>query len=301
MQYLYAFWQNAYSNRQAALKALAQSVESTYNMVLLNLLIMIRLTQYVLLEEKIRKQKFLPTDEDLNFSTKLNQNIWLQDISNNQIFRAATKQRGLESTDTEELVRTIFKTLYEHPDYKIYTLTEGNYSETDKDMVSLIYNTMLASPMYESLMEEQFAAWHDDKELVQFITTEIIENLGKKPLNSLIYEITHTNEQAQFAIDLFNKTLDDNEYLQSLIVPHLENWDPERVVLLDMIMMKMALTEILFFPTIPVKVSINEYIEISKQYSSPKSKDFINGILDKVMHLLRKEGKIVKTGRGLIE
>jgi transcription antitermination protein NusB len=155
--------------------------------------------------------------------------------------------------------------------------------------------------MYESVMEEQFPTWTDDMELAQLITKDFLADFGKKPFEHFLLEIISTKEQEQFAVELFNTVVDESELLQSFIEPHLENWDADRIAILDMILMKMTLAEILHFPTIPIKVSINEYIEIAKLYSTPKSKDFINGILDKVMKLLRKEGKITKTGRGLVE
>lgn len=302
MQALYAYVLHAYPNRSVANRVLKRSVQAPYDMSLFNLLILTRVAYYVLVEEKIRKQKYLPTEEDIHFSSKFNNNIWLQQIVQCEVFREAIHQRKLDTIDTEELVRGLFKKLYDHPEYKLYTIVEGHQPDSDKAILVLLYNEIMQlHPLYDSLMEECFPTWADDAEFSCLITTECLNSLGNTDISVLIQQAIYTEEQEQFASELFSKTLDNDEYLQLIIAPHLENWEVDRVATVDMILLKMALTEILYFPSIPVKASINEYIEIAKKYSGPKSKDFINGVLDKVMHLLKKEGKIVKTGRGLVE
>jgi N utilization substance protein B len=257
---------------------------------------------HVLNEERIRSNKHLPTDDDLNFSTKFNSNIVTATISSTKLFNETIKQRQLDRFDKDELVRTLFKQLYEQNEYKIYSITETAALDNDKTIVALLYNeVMLSSPLYESHMEEVFPNWTDDMQLAQSITKDFIQDFGKKSFDHFINDITDTKDQEQFAAQLFNKVKDENQFLLSLIEPQLENWEADRIAQMDMILMKLALAEILYFETIPIKVSMNEYIEIAKLYSTPKSKDFINGILDKAMKQLRHQGKIVKTGRGLME
>lgn len=302
MQHLYAYEQDAFPNLNAAEKSLIKSVQSTYSIVLYNLYLFAKISQYTLVEAHIRKSKHLPTDEDLNFSTKLSENIIAQAINNSSLFNKEIKDRGLLNTEDDELIRGLFKLLYEKNEYKLYSITEGNNLQNDIDIFKLLYkDIMLGNVLYEMQMEEQFSNCFDDAALTQFITKEFLNNDAKKNIDKFIFEITNTKEQELFASQLFEQTLQNNDDYMKLIEPQLQNWEADRVAQLDMLLMKLTLTEMLHFETIPVKVSINEYIDIAKTYSTPKSKDFINGILDKLMKQLKKDKKILKTGRGLVE
>jgi len=302
MQGVYAFEHDAFASEQVAEKTIKQSINAVYNIVLYNLLLFSKIAQNVLNEEIIRSKKHLPTDEDKNFSTKLNSNIVTVAIAGNKSFNETVKQRHLDAFDNEELVRSVFRLLHEQNEYKLYSITETADIENDKAIIGLLFNEIMQkSPLYESHMEEVFPNWIDDMQLAQSITRDFITDFGKKSFEHFINDLTDTKEQEQFAAELFNKVKDENSYLRSLVEPHLENWEADRIAQIDMILMKLALAEILYFETIPVKVSMNEYIEIAKLYSTPKSKDFINGVLDKAMKQLRHQGKIVKAGRGLME
>lgn len=302
MQTLYAWEKQAYPTLNAAERALSKSVQATYTVVLYNLYLFTKVAQYVLVEEKIRKGKHLPTDDDLNFSTKFNENTITNTMLSNGIFNKEIKDRNLLNIDNNELVRSLFKSLYERDEYKLYCITEGSNIANDLDIFKILYHDiMLSSPLYEAHIEEHFANIDDDIVLVHFITKEFLENFLKKPFDKILNEIVDTREQQHFALELFEKANETKEPLIKLIEPHLENWDAERVAQIDMLLMRLALCEMLYFETIPVKVSINEYIDIAKEYSTPKSKDFINGLLDKLMKQLKQQGKILKTGRGLVE
>ena len=136
---------------------------------------------------------------------------------------------------------------------------------------------------------------------IQFLLMNFIETVSPNQSTFIIRQARDLKEVKQFAIDLYRKTISHEQETETLIVSILENWDKERVALLDMLLMKMALTELLFFPEIPVKVTMNEYIDLSKLYSTPKSGEFINGILDSILKKLREEGRIEKSGRGMVE
>ena len=302
MQTLYAWEQQSYPGLNAAERALAKSIQATYTVVLYNLYLFEKVAQYVLVEDKIRKGKHLPNKEDLNFSTKFNENTVAETLSSSGLFNKEIKDRNLLNIDNTELVRSLFKGLYEKDEYKIYSITEGKNVTNDIEMYKLLYfDVMLASPLYEEHMEENFANLDDDIVLIHFITKEFLENFEKKPFSKILEELTDTKEQELFGLELFEKANETKAMLSNVIKPHLENWDIERVAQLDMILMRLSLCELLYFETIPVKVSINEYIDIAKEYSTPKSKDFINGLLDKLMRQFKKEGKIIKAGRGLVE
>lgn len=302
MQTLYAWERQAYPNLNAAERALSKSIQATYTVVLYNLYLFTKVAQYVLVEEKIRKGKHLPTNEDLNFSTKFNENAFANTLISSGVFNKEIKDRNLLNIDNGELVRTLFKGLYERDEYKLYSITEVSSLSNDLDIYKILYHDiMLSSPLYEEHIEEHFANIDDDIVLIHFITKEFLDNFLKKPFDKLLTELTDSKEQELFGIELFEKANESKDALKTLIEPHLENWDADRVAQLDMLLMRLALCEMLYFETIPVKVSINEYIDIAKEYSTPKSKDFINGLLDKLMKQLKHEGKIIKAGRGLVE
>jgi N utilization substance protein B len=302
MQTIYAWEQQAYPGLHAAERALAKSIQATYTAVLYNLFLFTKVAQYVLVEDKIRKGKHLPGKEDLNFSTKFSDNLFASTIIASGAFNKEIKDRNLLNIDNAELVRSLFKGLYERDEYKLYSITEGSSLENDMEIYKILYHdVMLASPLYEAHIEEHFANLDDDIVLIHFITKEFLDDFIKKPYDKLLTELIDTREQESFGQELFEKTNDTKDLLIKLIEPQLENWDAERVAQLDMILMRLALCEMLYFENIPVKVSINEYIDIAKEYSTPKSKDFINGLLDKLMRQFKHEGKIIKTGRGLVE
>jgi N utilization substance protein B len=148
---------------------------------------------------------------------------------------------------------------------------------------------MLADENFTSYMEENFTNWEDDGEMI----IQLLANLLQKPGSADFKEMIG-GEKKEFAINLLKTVLDKSEHLQSLIIPKLKNWDPERIALLDMILMKMGVSEFLYFETIPPKVTINEYIDLAKEYSTPQSGQFVNGILDNIHKELVTEGKMQK-------
>src|SRR5690606_3561679 len=147
----------------AAEKSLIQSVQASYNIVLFNLYLFAKVARYTLNEETKRKSKHLPTAEDLNFSTKLSDNLFTHSIEKNELFKDALKERKLNNADVDELVKALFRILFEHQDYKIYTITEGHQFENDKHIIKTLYrDVMLNNPLYDAHMEEMFQNWADD-------------------------------------------------------------------------------------------------------------------------------------------
>ena len=153
---------------------------------------------------------------------------------------------------------------------------------------------------FNEVVEDHYANWFDDQSLVIGAMKKVIKAL---PVTGpFIADHYPDDETAQeYGKALLEKVLDNEDFIRNLVEPTLKNWDPDRVAVIDMILLLMAVAEFLFFPTIPTKVTLNEYVEISKLYSTPKSKDFINGILDRLMKTLKSEGKIQKEGRGLVD
>jgi N utilization substance protein B len=153
---------------------------------------------------------------------------------------------------------------------------------------------------FEHHLEELFPNFDDDNSLLQHVISKFIEGFSEDK-NQFLSTLDVWAEEKKFALELLTKSIAYNDELNTAIEPNLKNWDMDRVAILDLILMKQAVCELLYFPTVPIKVTINEYIDISKMYSTPKSKDFVNGVLDKVKNQLLASGAIKKTGRGLME
>lgn len=237
-----------------------------------------------------RAGKHLPSYEDLHVNTKISGNKILWKILEDQSFKDAMAKFKPGQAISKELVRRIYLRLVDTPEYKSYISKQNRDNKEEKDILEFILDKMmLADENFISYMEENFTNWEDDGEMV----IQLLANLLQKPGSADFREMI-AGEKKEFAFNLLKTVLEKSEYLQSLIIPKLKNWDPERIALLDMVLMKMGVSEFLYFETIPPKVTINEYIDLAKEYSTPQSGQFVNGILDNIHKELVAEGKMQK-------
>lgn len=237
-----------------------------------------------------RSGKHLPTYEDLHVNTKLSGNKILWRILQDASFKEALAKVKPQQTINKELVRKLYLNLAETPEYKTYINKEGRDNREEREILEFILDKlMLANENFTSYMEELFSNWDDDGELV----IQLLVNLLQKP-GGMDFKEMISGEKKEFAMNLLKTVHEKSEHLQTLIIPKLKNWDPERIALLDMILMKMGVSEFLYFETIPPKVTINEYIDLAKEYSTPQSGQFVNGILDNIHKELVAEGKMQK-------
>jgi N utilization substance protein B len=190
----------------------------------------------------------------------------------------------------KELLRRIYHSLVETSEYKAYTAQPVRDKVQEKKIIEFILNDlMLANETFVSHVEDNFSNWDDDGEMIVQLLAGYLQKSGTYNFNKMM-----SDDKEQFAKNLLQTVLEKNEHLQSLIIPKLKNWDSERIALLDMILMKMGVAEFLFFETIPPKVTINEYIDLAKDYSTTQSGQFVNGILDNIHKELVQEGKMKK-------
>ena len=237
-----------------------------------------------------RAGKHLPSYEDLHVNTKLAGNKLLWKILDDPSFKDALAKLKPQQVINKELVRKIYGNLAETPEYKSYINKQTRDGKEEKETLEFILDKMmLADENFTSYIEENFTNWEDDGEMVIQLLVNILQKPGSADFKEMI-----SGEKKEFAINLLKTVLDKSEYLQSLIIPKLKNWDPERIALLDMILMKMGVSEFLYFETIPPKVTINEYIDLAKEYSTPQSGQFVNGILDNIHKELVTQGKMQK-------
>jgi N utilization substance protein B len=238
-----------------------------------------------------RASKHLPSTEDLNVNTKIagNEILWkmLEDAALQEQF---AKDKPQLKADTE-LVRRIYLAFSETPEYKAYINTSAREKADEKKIIEFILNDMmLANENFVSHIEENFTNWDDDGEMLVQLLVGYIQKPGSLQFKQLI-----SPDKEEFAKSLLRAVIEKAEHLQTIIIPRLKNWDPERIALLDMILMKMGVAEFLYFETIPPKVTINEYIDLAKEYSTQQSGQFVNGILDNIHKELTQEGKMQKT------
>jgi N utilization substance protein B len=201
----------------------------------------------------------------------------------------------------EEYVKNIYRQVLESPEYKAYSASAASW-ESDREFVLKVYREIIApnEKIYDFL-EDEGITWVDDIPLVNTFIAKRLSKLGEQaPDSYALPPLLKNKEDLDFAIELLRKSLLNSEALDQEIVGKTPNWDKERIAEVDGILLKMSIAELLYFPSIPERVTINEYLEIAKEYSTPKSSVFINGILDKLIREYKESGKLKKTGRGLL-
>jgi N utilization substance protein B len=239
----------------------------------------------------IRSSKHLPSDEDRNVNTKIAGNEWLWKIKEDPSLKAEWSKAKPELKTDKDLVRKIYSQLTETDEYKRYIASQAREKLSEKDIINFIFeNLLLPNELFISHIEENFSNWDDDGEMVVQLVKGFLQKPGATDFSQFI-----AGEKLQFSKSLLATVLEKNEHLESYILPKLKNWDAERLAALDMILMKMGVAEFLYFETIPPKVTINEYIELAKEYSTQQSGQFINGILDNIHKELVQQNKLHKT------
>lgn len=298
MQALFILNKDENLNKKQALSFYERSVEETYQLYLFNLYAIIGICEFSKEDQNLRHSKHLPSDEDKSFSAKLYENELIQSLVNNPGLQKQFKKHDFGSKVDRDFLKRLYKKLANEDAYKRYLLSDPT-PKSHLDVLHELFRICRRDELFDEIMEDAYSAWADDKSLVIGAIKKTIKSL---PVGGTFYEEYFPDSETveAYGEELLNKVVSDEEYLMSLIDPVLENWDSDRVALVDMIFIKMAICEFLSFVTIPTKVTLNEYVELSKDYSTEKSKDFINGVLDKLMRLMKEEGLIKKEGRGLL-
>ncbi|MBX2932116.1 MAG: transcription antitermination factor NusB [Chitinophagaceae bacterium] len=245
--------------------------------------------RYVETDARHRASKNLPTYEDLHVNTKIAGNIILWQLLENESLVHAIKNDNTNSKVDSTTVRKIYIQLAETAEYKNYINEPTRDRKADKEILAFIFNSLiLPNELFEEQTDELFNNWDDDAEMMQ----QLVNTFIQKPTNTT--DKLLTDETWSFGKLLLQTAIEKNNFTLELIKPKLKNWDSERIAVLDMILMQMGVCELLYFETIPTKVTINEYIDLAKSYSTPQSGQFVNGILDNIHKELIAEGKINK-------
>jgi N utilization substance protein B len=246
------------------------------------------------------KNKHRPNASDLDPNLKFVNNTLLTSMVNNKQLREQIEKRKISWQNDADVVRRLFNEIRNSDEYKAYLALEDCGVKEDRAfIVSVITEYLSENEVLISLFEERNIHWADDTFVAFNSVIRHFEDFnGEFKMQPLLKD---EKDDLEFMSLLFNKTIMYHEQFEELIGRHTQNWEVDRIANMDMLLMEMALSEILYLPNIPVKASLNEYIDISKEYSTPNSKTFVNGVLDKIIAELKRDNRIQKTGRGLKE
>lgn len=279
-----------------------------YAMVQTQDLYLLMLQLFIALRDRAEKyliksqQKYLATDLDKNPSRIFIENKLISLIDSNSDFSEIIKNKKLNYWEgDDEYVTILFNSLKEQNWYSQQISKNKTSFNEDKKFLIRIFKEVIApnEKLYEYI-EDKRLTWLDDFPLVNTLIVKMLSKLNQNNVNSILIPNVYKNvEDRDFALKLFRKVILNNEKISSEIDGKTPNWDKERIAHIDMIILKLGIVEFLYFQSIPIRVTINEYIEIAKEYSTPKSSIFINGILDKLAKDFSLEGKLNKIGRGL--
>jgi len=304
LQSLYAYHQSNSGDVKQHEKNLLQSIDKVYEMYIWMLSLITEVVEYADIDALERANKHLPTADDLNANKKILSNRFILSLQKNKEYLTGLKKYKVEWSFEPELTKSLFIILKNSEDYKTYLQKTGDTIQTDKDIIKYIFKkVILKSSLAEQVFEDMFIYWPVDKDVLQALIAKTFKNFSSEDFeeNKLAEVTGDWVEDREFIVNLFEHTIRYNSDYQEMITAKTQNWEPDRIAMMDTLLMKMALAEFIKFNSIPVKVTINEYLEISKEFSTPKSNSFINGILDKILIELKSENKIKKTGRGLME
>lgn len=291
MQTLYSVEsQDNTMNSGEPVKLLQKHFDQTRRLLLYLVHFLSEVARYSEKDAKNRASKHLPTQKDLEVNTKIAGNELLWKILEHKSYSQAVKNDKPELLDEPELLRRIYHDLIATDQYQQYIAMESRDKKNEKDILEFIFtDLMLPNELFTSYIEEKFNNWDDDADM----TNMLVLNFLNKP-NGYNFQEILSQEKWHFAKNLLETTIDKKELSLDYIKPKLKNWEPDRIALLDMLLMRMGVCEFLFFETIPPKVTINEYIDIAKEYSTQQSGQFVNGILDNIHKDLVRENKMHK-------
>lgn len=308
LQALYSWYSGGFESLPLGEKELLKSIDRLYELFIYQLSFLVEVRRFALVRIEENKNKFYPTDEDLNPNLKFVNNRILTVLSDNHDFLKKEESLKINWSQEQEMLLKFYRMMRESDFYKKYMIDPADSVEEDKRFLIKVIDRLMADfDLLRSFYEEKNMYYADGYDLTSIFLVKYMDSLnGKFSPDSMLPGIYKTsaqkvNEDEFFARTLFRKViLNDDEYA-AIVEGKTKNWDYDRIPVIDVILLKMAIVELLEMNTIPVKVTMNEYIELAKYFSTAKSKIFINGVLDKLIVEFKEQGRLKKTGRGLID
>jgi N utilization substance protein B len=300
MQTLYSYFQQDKPDIAFYEKELFKSLDKIYDLYIYVLVLFNDMHHTALLVTEENKNKQLPNKEDLNPNLRFIDNVVLTHLTHSSELKTEVLNRKISWQSDFDLVRKLYAELRTTDLYKNYMASTSPSAKEDKQfLISVATEFLYEHDLLNHLFEEKNIHWADDTYGAFSMVSRTFENFtGSLKLVPLYKD---EEDDTQFISTLFRKTIAGDKEYDKIIDDKTKNWELERIATMDVLLMKMAIAEFLHVNNVPVKVSLNEYIDISKEYSTPNSKTFINGVLDKIIADLKHDNKIQKTGRGLME
>ncbi len=303
LQALYAFHSDKEGSVEDAHKLLYSALEKTYDLYILLMLLIAEMQDAAIERIEAGRMKQQPSHEDLHPNTKFVNNKPLKVIIKSKTLAKEAANRALGWGQERDLVKRLFKSLVASEEYVAYMENEDRGFQHDRESLNRMFRKHLIND--ESLqdwIEEQSILWSDDLDLASSIVLKTVKTINEDSEDLVLSEMWKPDGDDKAFLDtLFSKTLDMAGEHDEAIESAATNWEVDRIATMDLILLRMALAEARNFESVPLKVTMNEYIELAKFYSTEKSGAFVNGVLDKLFNAMREDGRIVKTGRGLIE
>lgn len=296
VQLVYSYYNNEGRTLESARKEFLFSLDKAYELYQTLLLLMVSITHIARRAVEVQQNRARRLHEKNEISTKFIDNQFIDQLAHNEQLQSFAEKNNTFWEDEEDFLRQTYKRITEQDFYKAYMSKKGRSYEDDRDIWKQIYRTLLCNnDDLDDILEENSLYWNDDKVIIDTFVLKTIRRFeADNSTHQSLLPQYKDDEDLQYALTLFNTTIEKEELFRQLIREQTRNWDMERIALMDLVIMQTGLAEILSFPEIPLSVSINEYVEIAKMYSTPQSSGYVNGMLDTISKRLISEGKIVK-------
>ena len=296
LQIVYSYYQNGNNDLKVAENELLFSLKKSYDLYHYFLLLIVDVTNLQRRLLDARKNKYMPTAAELNPNTRLIEKRFAAQLAENEMLQKYATEQGLSWDNDEDFIRMVLDLILSSEQYKEYLDNENDSYETDKEFWRIVFKKLICgNEAIDDYLQDKSIYWNDDISIIETFTLKTIKQFDKAAgSKQKLLPMFKDLEDQSFAIKLFRQTLMKGSEFRERINKHMKNWETERIANMDLIIMQVALAEIMTFPTIPINVTLNEYIDTAKYYSTPKSGTFINGILDSVVSELKKEKLLLK-------
>ena len=296
VQLVYSWYQNTNKDLRNSEKELMFGLQKSYDLYYYMLQLMLEITKTYENRIETKKNKFLPTEEDMNPNTHLLENKFMLQLSDNKQLLKYLTERPLSWSNNDAFIKNLLDIILASDIYKSYSLIESPTYDQDREFWRKTFKQYIyVNEDLDDLLEDESIYWNDDIEIVQSFVLKTIKRFSEdRGADQPLLPMFKDQEDKDYALKLLHETLLNEKKYRDLIDSHTDKWDFERIALMDLIIMQIALAEIFTFESIPTSVSLNEYIEIAKSYSTPKSSIFINGILAAIVENIKNENLIFK-------
>lgn len=297
MQIVYSWYQNKNKDLRSLEKELLFGLKKSYDLYYYLLLLMIEITKAYEAKVETRRNKLLPTEEDLNPNMKLINNAFIRQLEQNKQLIKYLNDYPMSWEDHDSFVKKLLEEILASDIYLNYSKEKDSSYDADKEFWRQVFRNFIHNnEVLDDILEDESIYWNDDIEIIQSFTLKTIRQFSESAgEDQQLLPMFKNFEDKSFALKLLHNTILNQDKYRELIESHTDKWDFDRIAFMDLIIMQVAIAEIHTFDDIPTSVSMNEYIELSKSYSTPKSGTFINGVLDAIVNTLKKDSVIFKT------